>query len=495
MNKYCVFLYSVILLVSGCAGYEKHDKNLKESKSVQEELQSFSIRSNAPAAVYIDAPQNDLIATPIERVPDWYYSDHNIQSAGLPFYYVAEEFGRRYGIFVKYGPDIDPNLAIHLVYENGSAHGALEALASATGMNYEVNGKYITWSLYQVERFDLSYVGGKFNYLIGGSESGGGNNETTSVTVGSNQNQFHNIESNEINVYQEVQESVEGILNDVGEVILSESSSSIIVRTTQARMERVKKYMDSLNDALAKQVVVEMKVLKVRTDSVAASGIDWNLVKTASNGTLSFGNSVAESSSSTLFGSAPTTITATKSGGSWDASSILLTALEEQGTVSVVTEPRVVTQVNRVAELEISELQGFIERTEVTPNADSDPSVSITPGTVRDGYTIFMLANVDSHDRIYLHMSSLLSDLLQIDRKEVGNNAIETPRFVENKFSQTVILNPGQTFVANGLKQVTSRSNAASPVGNDYVSSFKSGERFVEETIVLITPTILDMSR
>lgn len=491
MNRSLLALAIMPAILAGCVGHQKFDEASQNALEASKELSSFSIRDDAPAAVYIDTPQNELVEIPIEHVPDWFHTSHEIKSAGVNFYYLAEELAKKYGLFVKYGPDVDPNIAIHVMYENGTAHGALESLSSSTGYSYDIKGKYINWSMFQVERYDLSYVGGKFNYLLG---SDGSSEEATTVTVGSNQDQYQNIEATGINVYEEVEKAVAGILNGVGEVILSESSSSVVVRTTPARMERVNDYMRSLNDALAKQVVLEVKVIKVRTESTAASGIDWSLVKQASNGSLSFGSSAAETAATSLLSSAPTSISLTKTGGSWDASNLLVTALEEQGTVSVVTVPKVTTQVNRVAELEISELQGYIERTEVTPNDNGDPSVSITPGTVRDGYSIFMLANVDSSDRIYLHLSSLLSDLLSINRKEVGANAIETPNFIENKFTQTVILKKGQTLVANGLKQEMNSASAASPVGNKVISSYKSGARIIEETIVLITPTLIDMS-
>ena len=495
MKILTVAIAGVILL--GCVGGTSHKNATRNVQNNKEEMRSFTVSENEPAAIFIDTPRNELVTYERVVVPDWYTEDHEILSNGLPFYFIAEQIAKKHNLFVKYGPDVDQNIPIHLMYEEGTAHGALEALASSTGLNYEVKNGYITWTLFQVETFDLRYVGGEFNYLVGskgGKEDDKGAGSSTDITVGSNKDQYQNVEAKNVNLYKEIRNALNLIVDKAGEVIISEASTSVVVRTTSARMSRVKSYMASINKQLSKMVRLDVKVLKVRTSQTGASGIDWNAVRTKSNGVLGFNSNIVTSAASSLFGGAPSTVSMLKTGGSYDASSFLITALEEQGSVSVVTETRVTTQINRVAEVEISELQGYIARTEVTPNKDAEPSVAITPGTVREGYSLFLLANTDEQNRVYIHISSLLSDLISIDRKEVGASAIETPNFVENKFSQTVIVKEGETSITNGIKQAVSRSNAMSPIGNRIASNFKSGEQYYDETIVLITPTVMDMS-
>jgi len=73
----------------------------------------------------------------------------------------------------------------------------------------------------------------------------------------------------------------------------------------------------------------------------------------------------------------------------------------------------------------------------------------------------------------------------------VGDAQIEAPNVNENQFSQTIIMRAGQTVLANSLKQVVSSNNASSPLDASTQATFKSGQQVVEETLVLITPTIL----
>jgi hypothetical protein len=85
----------------------------------------------------------------------------------------------------------------------------------------------------------------------------------------------------------------------------------------------------------------------------------------------------------------------------------------------------------------------------------------------------------------------MLSDILKIEKKIVGDAQIEAPNVNENQFSQTIIMRAGQTVLANSLKQVVSSNNASSPLDATNQATFKSGQQVVEETLVLITPTIL----
>jgi hypothetical protein len=159
----------------------------------------------------------------------------------------------------------------------------------------------------------------------------------------------------------------------------------------------------------------------------------------------------------------------------------------------VVTEPRILTQVNRVAELKMAEIKGYIAQTIVTTDDGGQTSTSIEQGTVSDGYNIYVLTNVDSQKRIYLHISSMLSDILSIERKTVGTTAIESPNITESQFSQSLVLMSGQTVLANSLKQVVSSNNASSPLDADTHATFKSGQQVIEEIVVLITPTIVNV--
>ena len=469
----------------GCSGHRLHDELQVVSEQVQKEVKQQRTQTDIPVVIFVDTPIGNITSVPIIATPDWYAHPHAVTSQGLAFYLLVDDLARNNGLVVHYGADVDLQLPVHLVYLEGSAKGALDAMAASSGYIYSATANQITWQKYQTQRYDLSYVGGNYNYLIGNEA---GTTADANSVLGSNASQFQNIKSTGSNVFEEVAATLDLLLDGVGQVVLSEASSSVVVRTTPERMVSVSSYLEGLNNALSTQVLLDVKVLKFRHKSSAASGIDWSLVRQNASSTLSFAGVLATNGA---LSSAPTTVEALATTGDWSNSKILISALEEQGCVSVITEPRILTQVNRVAELKMAEARGYIAETTVTSDGEGNTSTSVVPGTVTDGYNIYVLSNVDAHDRIYLHISSMLSDILKIEKKIVGDAQIEAPNVNENQFSQTIIMRAGQTVLANSLKQVVSSNNASSPLDATNHATFKSGQQVVEETLVLITPTIL----
>ncbi len=484
-----IIIGSLVLSITACSGQRLHDQLQVESDNVQEKVKVKRELNELPAAIFVDTPTGPISSVPIVKVPKWYANEHAMVSQGLPFYLLVDDLARSNGVVVHYGADLDIHLPIHVVYQHGTAKGALDALAASSGYTYSTTSNQIKWAKYKTKRFDLSYVGGNYNYLIG-NESGTTSDANT--VLGSNTAQYQNIKSTDSNVFQEVLGTLNALVDGTGHVVLSEATSSVVVRTTPERMETVTDYLLSLNNALATQILLDVQVLKFRHNNAAASGIDWNLVRQNASSTLSFAGALATNGSSALFSGTPTTMQALATAGHWNTTKLLISALQEQGTVSVVTEPRILTQVNRVAELKMAEIKGYIAKTIVTSDTGGQTSTEIVPGTVSDGYNIYVLSNIDSQNRIYLHISSMLSDILKIERKTVGTTVIETPNITESQFSQTIVMRSGQTVLANSLKQVASSNNASSPLDTDKHATFKSGQQVIEETVVLITPTILN---
>jgi MSHA biogenesis protein MshL len=483
--RHILLIVAMSLGLAGCAGERLHDQSTTASLQVKKDVQAYRALNDVPVVVHVDVPNQAIVSTAIIDTPVWYAKDHQVQSAGVPFYLLIDNLTKPHNLVVHYSDDLDLSRPVYLNYKNGTVKGALDALAATTGFSYTVDESIIRWSKYQIERFDLSHVGGEYNYQIGSEST---NADTGDNVLGSNTSQFHNVSSTDGNLFDEVVNTLQSLVGDNGKVVLSQATSSVIVEATATRMKAARRYIKSLNNALSTQIELAVQVLKFRHANAAESGINWNLVKEAGAGKLLFNGAIA---SSGAFSTASSTLGTTITNGAWNTSSLLISALQEQGTVSVVTEPRLLTQVNRVAELKVGESQSYIAKTQTSTDESGNTSVSIEPGQVVDGYSLYILSNVDANDQVYLHISSMLSDVLSINKKTVGAVSIETPNVHENAFSQTVVLQSGQTVVANSLKQVVRNAKATSPLDAVKKATYKSGQHVIEETVVLVTPTVI----
>jgi MSHA biogenesis protein MshL len=487
-----------IFMLIGCTGHMARKQSDKDIKQVKNEIRLTEKINTTVAAMYVTEPPASTVPRKIERLPSWSKTPYKFTASKIPFFYVAEDMVKRHGIHVTYGPQVDINQKVQFSFNGeGNVYQAMKALASSSGYHFETKDDSVSWSAFIYETFDVAYAGGTYNYSIGseaGSDQQASGLQGQSLVVGGNDDQFSNVSADDLNIFEDLEKSLGSIVGLAGEVNVSQASTSVIVKTTPARMTHVRRYMQSMEDRLAKAIVLQFKVLRFTSKNNTASGVDWSLLRTAASNTLSFDSSIVSSVTQSLFSGAPTSFGVTRNEGSLSGSQLLISALEEQGDVSIVTERQIHTLINRAASIDDSELTGYIARTETTTNQDANPSISIEPGTVKDGYSIHVITNADRYGRIYMHVSSTLADLLKISRKEVGSSAIETPQVSESKFNQTAILRNGETMVLNSTVSVTNETGGVSPLSAKYLPTYRSGRKDVQETLVLVTPIILDTS-
>lgn len=488
-----------LVILQGCEGLWA---NKIQSTKVQDEIKNKeSFFPETPAAIFVNAPstqQRNVVA--VKRDPAWTQETVPTMPVSGRFLHsiMKDLLG---GTSVNYSFAQDEANTLVTAKLSGTVKDCLETISAATGLSYVVTNESVKWSQYLTESFPVAYIPGKYNYHIGssGSEpqsaSGSGGEQ---VTFGTDSKQFSNVTSDGSDAFDELSNVLGQIVGDFGEISISKTTSSVIVTTTRSRMERVKNYMAKVEKSLGRQIAFEIKILRFTSNSQGQAGIDWNAVQNKSTGVLKFNGGDLSSLGGSGAG-APITFAANKTVGSMSGSDVLLQILQEQGKVSVVNQPRIVTQINRVAELELSNLQGYIAKTSVTNNiggissGGSNPSVEMTPGVVQSGYSIYTIGNISGDDKVILHMASTYTDLIGITRKEVMTSAIESPQMTRNKMVNTVVLRNGATMIIGGLQLQSTSEDNASPFSPGFLPTRNAHRSSVTETIALVTPVIVNM--
>lgn len=490
--KKILILTVISLHLMGCESFFAD----KTGKEVKGEISSKSFFPEEKAAIYVDTPIR-YEEIKVNKGPEWLNLPVTpINGAGgLPFHFVNTKVLGGNGINFIFSDDVDPNINVS-VNIRGTIRDALEDISHVTGFTYTVSGNSVNWSAYITETFNVSYIPGEYSYMVGstlqsGDSSQGGDSEQ--VEFGADGQEYSSVKSTDENAFSEIEKVTQQIVGEFGSVAASKATSSVIVTTTKARMALVRNYFKSVENKLGRQIAFEIKLLRFTSNRKGQAGIDWNYLKETASSSLDFnGGDLA-----TLLNGSPITFSGTKKGGMEDGSSVFVSLLEQQGTVSIVNSPRVVTQPNRVAELELSDLQGYIARTEVTPSTSitsSEPSVSLRQGVVKSGYRLYALANIGDQDKIILHLSSTYIPKPVIERKEVQSSAIETPQMTRNRHVSTVVLKNGETMLLSGLQIETATDSKESPFSARFLPTRKAKNTSTTETIALVTPIIVDMN-
>ncbi|HEY3591062.1 MAG TPA: PilN family type IVB pilus formation outer membrane protein [Buttiauxella sp.] len=383
----------------------------------------------------------------------------------------------------------------------GKLDGLLDTVASSLGLSWkytdgEVNLYYLesrTFSIYAIpSSTDMrSVVQSGIDAGIGSSSEGAGSS-------GSSNGQSSQTTSVELktDMVADIQNSVQSMLTQrVGRLSASPSTGTITITDTPEVLDRIQRYIDRENNAITKQVLLNVKVLSITLDDSSQFGIDWNLIyKGGSLGGAMAGNP------SVLGGSnnGNNSVSASILNGNLVDSSLLMNALSQQGKVSVVTSPSVTTLNMQPVPVQVATQTSYLARVESSNTANVGTSMTLTPGTVTSGFNMNLLPFVMEDNKLLLQYSVNISELKSL--KEVkssdgdNGNKIQVPEVENRIFSQKVKLLSGQTLILSGFEQKATQAHR-SGFGNAFNWLFGGGVSSSEKRniiVIMISPVVME---
>lgn len=471
--------------------------------------------------------------TPISlmKQPRWLKNRIIIRGDQLPFSYYSRVIanGGSKDILLHYQNGLNQGVKLSLNF-SGTVRDALDLLAANTGYVYSVNGSNINWQAYITKTFEIGFMPGSSDYLMGKTGSGGGagsggsaaagvSNTVTGTIDDSSASQYSNIKGT-LSIWKDLKDSITQMLTPEGKVMVSEATTSVTVRDRPSNVALVGKFIQNMNNNLAKQVLVKIEVLQVTLENDFNFGINWNLVQNAfGNGFYQLvsnnGSPIAISSITGLTGSVTTAginntgVAAMSSGGAYKSGVLtLINALKQQGKLSVTTQPQVLCQNNQVSAVRIIDQVGYLASIQTTSfsggTGSTAPGVTsqITPGAVVTGVTLYVLPKIMGN-KVYLQVNADLSTNLGISTitsngavitpgqtPPAGTSIIQVPNVQQKQFNQRSVITSGDTLILAGFKQ-TRNATGAEQMFDSQALGGRTSQQTTTETVVLITPIIL----
>lgn len=502
--KLFTIIFVVVFLLTGCIGSERAFIHSNKVVDVTRgDIQSYKAQKSSPIVTdqgfYADTTPIDLASN-----PTWLNNKINFRAQNLPFSFVLKRILRNTNTVASYQSGVRSAKQVSMSY-NGTIKGALDNLALKTNYAYVINDKQINWSNFITKTFDISFMPGSSDYMVGQSQTG----RTTTTTRGDvttvvgemNDEQYSSLKGT-LSVWNDLKETLNNLKSKDGTVNVSESTTSVLVHDHPSNVYAIDRYIQDLNKEMSRQVELKVKILEVDLDRSHQYGIDWNLVARALHTDITIGGSIFDGIQSTL-GTRNFNPISIRIGSEND--NALINALSRMGKVSLVTEPSIVTLNNQVAQIRITTDTSYLAQSE-TSIEDRTVTTSMTPGVVTSGFMLYILPKI-KNDRIYLQVSSIVSKLSSLDTiNNFGNlNAkidpnkiqgkdiitIQIPTLAEKRFNMRSLVNNRATLVLGGFKQVEDASAETRAFDIPY-SGGKGSSRHNVETIILITPTIIE---
>ena len=457
----------ILMLFSACATTEPQQHNTTLNK-IKDTLNSTAEAKAPPTPAAI----NDALLPPLKiAMPKATAKqleqrfDLVINNAPASQVLMGIVSGTRYSMLVH--PDVTGSISVNL--KDVTVFEALDSLRELYGYEYKVEGSriFIEPQTMQTRVFQVNYIVGQREgrsntRVTSGSINTGNTNQQGQQNIGmgststtsSNTSSLNNTNAStsltgtsitttsKNDFWADLTASLKEIIGEENgrRVIVNLQSGVIVVRAMPSEVRNVEAFLRLMQVSIERQVILEAKILNVQLNDQSQSGVNWSIfgrnnrstgiigninantqLATSGNGNLISGD-LSASSGTVLANSATTAI-----GGPLFAVALqganfaaLLSFLETQGDVQVLSSPRIATINNQKAVLKVGTDEFFV--TGVSSSTTASTGATTTVPEVRlqpffSGISLDVTPQIDKDDNIILHMHPTISQVTTVNKQ------------------------------------------------------------------------------
>jgi MSHA biogenesis protein MshL len=536
-------------------------------EQIQREVAAAAVRPAGPAVVD-DAVSNALLppaatlASSLPKARPALQERFNVAFNNVP----AQQFfrsivtGTRYNILVH--PDVTGTISANL--KDVTLVETLDAVREMYGYDYKIEGTRITIKplTMQTKMFQVNYLVGQrrgvSNLRVSStSVANAGTNNQNNQNGQNNQNNQNNQGQNQNNpggagnaaqmdsadvstssnsdFWAELKGAIEAIVGSKEggrNIVISPQSGVVVVRAMPDELRNVDTYLKATQLSVDRQVILEAKILEVELNDGYQSGINWasfasfrsahdNRVSTGfvSNGTtlaplpfaggqppvMNSGEGLAASTGFSLSNAAAAAGSMFGLAFQTNNFAALISFLESQGTVHVLSSPRVATLNNQKAVLKIGTDEFFVTGVTTTTNSTTagntvTPSVTLQP--FFSGVVLDVTPQIDDKGNILLHVHPSVSQVSTVNKSvnlgTAGSMNLPLAASATSEIDSMVRGQDGRVVAIGGLmRQASSSDSSEVPLANKVplvggLFKAKHNVNMKRELVVLIKPTIVE---
>ena len=478
-------------------------------------------------------PTINLSASELPELQGQQYFDIAVNNVPAVQFFISLVDGTDFNIVVH--PEVTGNITLNL--NNVTIPVVLQAVRDVYGFEFVSTsyGFQVLPGRLQARIFQINYLNvirsGNSRTLVStgsltllGTDDGNGGGRR-SIPAGTAINTFQP----ETSFWQELQVSVEAIVGD-GEgrsVVVNPQSGVIVVRALPNELREVKKFLTATQLIVQRQVILEAKIIEVRLNEDSQTGINWDAFLTPGNNIIRASqigggsvlvneSGVSDIAGDTLNVAGITTLEGTLSSAFGGVFSLALNVgnfgafielLETQGTVRVLSSPRVSTMNNQKAIIKVGVDEFFV--TDVTTTNISsggttsvNPSVTLTP--FFSGVALDVTPQISEDGYVILHIHPSISNVVDQQKTvTIGTITQQLPlaRSTVRETDSIVRAKSGQVIVIGGLMQdIVNDQQAGFPglmnipiIGGLFRHTKKQYSK--SELVILLRPIIVNDSQ
>ena len=460
--------------------------------------------------------------------------DLNVSNAPAAQVFMSIVSGTRYSILLH--PEVTGVISVSL--KDVTVEEALSAIREQYGYDYRAEGTriYVQPAGLQTRVFQVNYLPGQRRGTTEVRVSSGAVTDTaqgaatspgaapTTTTSSRAQETSRVTTQQQADFWPDLRSALLAIVG-TGEgrsVIVTPQSGVVVVRALPEQLRSVEQYLRATRLSIERQVMLEAKIIEVTLSGDYQAGINWAIFNrnvavgqlsssAAVSGAAAASGLVADTARRSIVSSAGDFAASNPAGAVFGLAlqtpsfAALLTFLESQGNVQVLSSPRIATLNNQKAVLKVGTDEFFVTNvstTTTTTSAGSQTSPSVTVQPFFSGIVLDVTPQIDQGSNIILHIHPSVSEVTESTRVVNlggGNPSITLPlaKSTVNETDTIVRVTDGNIVAIGGLMSVDVRDQRGGIPGLADDSVLRNTNRTARkrELVILLKPTLIVADR
>lgn len=516
MNEYwpntglVVTMVSLIVLAISLSGCVRVKEQLVAEHHLKEIIENRTLEQQAKKVVSPHQSRNVNAVKPKSQ-KRFNVSVNNLPAKTFFLSLVADA-----GVNVVADPEMSGTISLEL--KNVTVAEVLDVARDVYGYEYAYdNNVYIIYPRkIRTEIFDVNYLnlsrdgltetsvaisaissGSTSEGSSEGESKGGGSGMQTKSTSGTKI-----VTKNSTDFWWALENTLNAIVgsSDGRSVIVNPHASVVVVKALPKELNRVRRFLNRAQLNVKRQIILETKILEVTLSDGYESGIHWE----------ELGNQLLYTDNVAVYDSFPNILS--QSNGGENFSSVvmindifkLLKFLDTQGSVQVLSSPRVSTVNNQKAIIRVGTDEFFVTgiKNNTTASAaatTSSPEIELT--SFFSGISLDVTPQISANGDVILHVHPLVSSVVDQQKEfTIGSDEYDIPLALrEVRESDSIVkARSGEIVVLGGLMQENSNTNDGKrpllgdiPVLKGFFKT-KSKKLSKKELVILMRPIVVD---
>jgi MSHA type pilus biogenesis protein MshL len=360
---------------------------------------------------------------------------------------------------------VNPDLPITMTFKDVLIEDALNIIFNSADYFYTIKDNILIVKAMETRIFELGQPNmiQEYKINIGGDILSGVSSEGSDTTLSGDVSLSSESDQPAFEFWKAVESSLNSILKVKADSSGSElqadftinrMTGTVMVTASKKGIEKVQEYILDLKEVLNRQVIIEARIVEVQLSEGLKYGINWTEVgKWFDGGTTTLGTNLF----STVVGITEPSFEFTHISENANLD-IALRALEEQGIVETLSNPRINIMNGQTAVLSVGRNTTFISRVESTTETSGSTPVTtwtVDTNSILSGIMFGLVPYINSDGEITMTITPIISDLVSLDAEQVGSGGnsveIKLPTVDLKEMSTTVKVLNGQLVIIGGL--------------------------------------------